>query len=308
MEREGSATNRNVSTNDLYHNSSKKRRINDLWNDVEGCSTEELKRLKKELEKTNKYFTDAEIDDLKLLLATKMDETITIAKQKPMAIDYNLLFQQMNTKNQQGHLFHNFTRKEKTYEKLYEWPMFCNTIEPFFKPIHFRIFKKASGNLASSSSPQQQHINDEVMTISNKTQLQNILIFSHFKTLNKITCQTIIGSLECELQCLLTEAVILGDTVCFLFEWINANPFLFIIGFRIDFKLKEEEKTDESVKRTLKTFESQYYKLNREDILGEDSTKSKDSTKKPVFNIRWLRRAIRDASLSYLYYAYAKRQ
>lgn len=307
MEREGSATNRNVNTNDLYQNSSKKRRINDLWNDVEGCSTEELKRLKRELEKTNKHFTDEEIDDLKLLLATKMDETITIAKQKPMAIDYNLLVQQMNTKNHQGLLFHNFTKKEKTYEKLYEWPMFSNTIEPFFKPIHFRIFKKGGDDLASSSSSSSQHA-DEVMAVSNKTQLQNILILSHFKRLNKTTCQTIIGSLECELQCLLTEAIILGDTVCFLFEWINANPFLFIIGFRIDFKLKEEEKTDESVKTTLKTFESRHYKLNREDILGEDSTKSKGSTKKAAFNIRWLRRATRDASLSYLYYAYAKRQ
>lgn len=302
MQRESDDVNRTVKTNDLYKNSSKKRRLVDLWGDVEGCSTEELNRLKQEIHKVNKSFTDEEINDLKDILANKLDESITLSKQQPVEINYNLLFRQFNEiqQQQQQHslLFHNFTKKEKAFEKLYQWSIFSNTIEPFFKPIHFRLFKK--------KLPLESY--NENQSLDNKVYLQNTIIMSHFNPLTKITCNTLIGSLECELQGIIIECILFQDCIYFMIEWMNTHPFLFIIAFKIKLAIDDNDYNDESIKKTIEKIKIEHQKLSRHDLLDDESTKIIKSTKKTTFNIQWLRKAVRNASLSYIYYAYAKKQ
>ena len=293
----------NIKPAQLYNESSKKRKLNDLFGDVEGCSTEELNRLKKEVEKINKTFTDEEIEQLKRVLINKMDERITLAKEKTVAMNYPLLFKQFSSEELEKRpplLFHNFTKKEKAFTTLYQWPIFTNVIEPFFKPIHFRIFNK--------KLPPHESYNEN-LALDNKKQIQDSIIASHFCPLKKITCSQLIGSIECQLQGIIMECILFGNVLCFVMEWLNTAPFLFIIAFKMNLKLTPEEETNTGIQKTIEKISKEHQILSRQDLLDDDSIKNSTvNDKKVTFNMKWLRSVVRDASLSYIYYAYAKKQ
>lgn len=266
---------------------------------LDDCSVEELEQLRRRQCKINDRFAQEDAQELCALVRDRPNRPLQLqSEQEKNPLDVALLFSQFTGEKllpivkKQTLLTHNFSDSE-SLRALYGWTAFQSILQPFFRPVHYEVYVKLT------SKPYTLPLNE-------RSQVQNALIHSHFNPYT-IKCLDLVLPLESMLNAVLGRVILHDTRVLLVMEWNENQTFWLIVGFRVHYAL---EMDTSGAKTTLEALKQEALQLCRQDLVDESVGEMADfETEQQVkLDLGWLRRALRQGTLSYMYCAYAKRQ
>lgn len=266
---------------------------------LDDCSAEELEQLRRRQSRINEKFPQQETQELCDLVRNRPDRPLQMLQEKEKnGLDIALLFSQFTGESllplakRQTLMTHNFNDSE-SLRALYAWTAFQSVLQPFFRPIHYEVYVKMT------SRPYTQPLNE-------RSQVQNALIHSHFNP-HIVKCLDLILPLESMLNAVLGRVLLHDTRLLLLFEWNENQTFWLIVGFRLAYTL---EMNTTNAKTTLEALKQEALQLCRQDLVDEAVGEMADfeTEQQLKLDLCWLRHALKQATLSYMYCAYAKRE
>ncbi len=267
---------------------------------LDDCSSVELEQLRQRQARINARFTQAETDDLcESWRTARHDRPVGLKdeadKQDP--VDPALLFTQFTGEGllplvkRQSLLMHNFADLE-SQRLLYGWPTFQQTLQPFFRPVHYEIYGR------QASRPYTPPLNERSL-------VQNALIHSHFQP-DVVRCQDLALALEAMLNAVLCRLLLHDTRLALVLEWNDTKDFWLVVGFRVRYCTEVES---QGAKVTLEALKNESLQLCRQDLVDEAVGEMADfeTEQQLKLDLGWLRRALRHSTVCYLYCGYVKR-
>jgi hypothetical protein len=264
-----------------------------LFQNLENCTPEQVQRLKKSFWFNKEKSSDELIESMKYDMLRKANKPC-LFERRHYALDPLLLFNQfalscerLATPPKNGEvrlmpreILHNFRRRSAVYGQLFRWSPY-ETVNRLFQPVHYQIYVKG-GRQVGRDNPQ---------AIRSLADLQNVMIHSHRGKVN-LNCVQLVESLELFLYAVLSQVLVRGRRVLFLFEWSEAPRFSYVVCLDLVAQGEEDPITDTSI-----------MPLGRNDLFegvaGSPDTEMSDSDR--------LRLLVRESQPRYLFNAFVRR-
>lgn len=272
--------------------------INELYDNFDNCTEEDLERLKKKAFWFDKdKCTEEFLSTLRSDLLNKKDKPIIFTK-KEIPIDRQLLLKQFQTFEHQKKinnevLVHNFQS-----DLLFRWPG-RDIIIDFFTPIHYHLF--------TITKKQQQR--KEPLDLNTVQQLQNALVYSVTRETSFKTME-FIQALEELLDSTIMQVIMNSSIVLLIFEWKGGNEeselttFSLCIGFTFY--------SSHNFSECISSNQSAPIVFDANDLFdnryrgGEEEIEKEESLKKGI-DLAKAQNLLREAKLSYNYYGFIKK-
>ena len=198
-----------------------------------------------------KLLTDDDIEDVQYALVAKSQKPIGIAlhnrplqeEESHIMADNNLSLARLFVKfsmlqqNDLNTMLHDIELHSPDCQRLYQWNIFQNVLEPFVWALHHQIrLNLRTGR--RTKLPNAVPIDQEANVNALLYQTQDRLADSYFDARDADTRFTI-NALEQCLGAILLRVSLQGDVLLLFFDFPDSVEFLFIMGFRLHFKRAE---------------------------------------------------------------------
>lgn len=274
------------------------RSLSKMLSNLDECSAEELQLLRQKQAQINSRFSSSEVAEGQHHLLNRAQGALTLKpEQLARQLEPQRLFEQFTEqalaplRARQQLLLHNIEGARELRE-LYQWILF-HELQAFLRPVHYRLGSRTTAPKSPDAPP------------SRRSALQNALIASAQG--QPQACLGLVLSLELELNAVLTRVLLRDSRALFVLEWAQAPEFLLVAGFSCSY---EESARLQGAQRTLQALQEQRLELSRRDLCDEEVDEAaplEGSAETPQYDMGWLRRALRQAPLSYLYTAFVAR-
>jgi hypothetical protein len=264
-----------------------------LFQNLENCTPEQLARLKKSFWFNKEKCPDELIESMKYDMLQKANKPC-LFERRHYALDPLLLFEQFARfceklaappkKRQQPptppEILHNFRKRSPVYSQLFRWSPY-ETVNRIFQPVHYHIYVKGGRQVGR----------DNPHAIRSLADLQNVMIHSHRGKIN-LNCVQLVESLELFLYAVLSQVLVRGRRVLFLFEWSEAPRFSYVVCLDLVTQGEEDPITDTSILHMARNdlFEG---------VAGSPDTEMSDSDRRRLL--------VRESQPRYLFNAFVRR-
>lgn len=205
------------------------------------------------------------------LSQTNDNEHDTLANKLDIILFYNEIKERRSTKTQDRRpLIHQYSKDQQEYIRLNQWHKFIDTTEPFILPVQFQVRKGIARTTKETLLVPSLNLSDMEL----KVVVQNLLIESHFNP-TLITTPMLVIFIEHILNANLVKLVFFRETVCFFFEWIDPEPFVFVMVFGLTLKCNAK------VRRLAQNSVITLFRKNLYEIEDEQDEEEISKKKKP---------------------------
>lgn len=231
-------------------------------------------------------------------------------------------------------ILHQIEKGSTYYTELFQWKKMGDVMNVFFMPIHYQIYcnrtpppeytplrnntTTTTTNDDDNSVPQQR-VTNSFGVDKKMRELQNKIIISHFNR-SFLRPRDLLGCIEHGiLDVTLSKIIIHLEIIMFLFQWSEPTPFVFVLGFSIQY-------TDERLYRFIN---EKFIELSRKDLVewvepteeekekldtmiveeGDDESHVNSEKAFDAYGLKMtlLRRELQSSFISYISLAYVRR-
>jgi hypothetical protein len=271
--------------------------------EFDGITNEEMDELQRRSPLLNPdLVTDEEISFLKHEMLSYLSQPISMVDKSTASLvvpmDVRLLFSQMlvNTvKPGAPFVRHNFARLTTVDQRLFQWQMFGDRIEPFMAPLRLLLSNR---DYLRTSCPTDDQLRQSPLNA------QSRLARSFYEKEGALLARPLITTLEHHLDCTLRQVFVCYDHFLFLLEWPLEPRFRMAVAFCAVEMLWEREVFEAQLTEK----EGGVMTLHRADVIEEivpvDEMDEVVVTQPGAKISKAVLELVRKTRLSYLNYAY----